>query len=216
MWYIWRVYAATCFQPLAVTCSFIRNTFTKQLENLYRRWSKPEIRAKIEKSSWQSCVLWWSICWLLWSASYSVSTFFYVYFAQNVYIWILSIWNAWTNVRSEFPTQKKENSLHYYIFANTYYSFQTIALQRFGRSPSDHCRQGHLTPPPSRVFCSNWKWTGTTPTHFRWLSNISQPSRDVWKGESPWPDVFFCAWIDSDGGHFEHLLWILTSETVRY
>jgi hypothetical protein len=43
--------------------------------------------------------------------------------------------------------KNKKNSLHCYISANTYCSFQNIALQRFGRSPSYHCRQGHNPPP---------------------------------------------------------------------
>ena len=46
------------------------------------------------------------------------------------------------------PHKNEVNNLHCYISANTYYSFQTIALQRSRLSPSDHCRQGHLNPPP--------------------------------------------------------------------
>ena len=129
-------------------------------------------------------------CWLFWSASYKFSTCFMI-MLHRIYIYSVSgMFRQTSGVNS--PYKNKKSNLHCYISANTYYSFQTIALQRFWLSPLDHCRHTHLNPPPpsSSVFSSIWKWTGTTPTHFQWLSNTSQPFRDVWKGESSWSDVF--------------------------
>ena len=73
------------------------------------------------------------------------------------------------------------------------YVFYVQALRSDRLSSLDFNLWGHWNPPS--VFSSNWIWRDTFPARILWLSNHSQPPRELYKDARKY--------IGSGGGHFE-------------
>jgi hypothetical protein len=106
-------------------------------------------------------------------------------FQYNNVIWVPQIYctgciyNAWTNNRSEFPHTKTRHKVHINICLQTPI-FQTIVPTFARPQPLGLLSVGTLKN--KILFCSNWKWRDTSPTHSPCLSIHLQALRDLSKG----------------------------------
>ena len=147
----------------------------------------------------------------LWTSTFNYTRYLYVYIHTHIHTYIHTyihmrwICNAWTNFRREFPTPKQGKKVYINACPQTL-SFRCTAQQLVDLSPLYFYSWGHLKGP--NIFCSIWKWSDTSPTHFWRLSNHSQPPRDIWKCATVRYQTFTCVhWFRCR--KFEHL-WIVT------
>ena len=96
--------------------------------------------------------------------------------------------NIWAYFKSSFPhqTRKKKSANSFPGTAPTFawpQSFVFLSLTTFKTAS---------------VFNSNWKWRDTSPTHFLYVSNHSQPPPDLWNGatahDQTCPSVHWFRW----------------------